>query len=536
MLPRSRDIELCRACTTASRICANDDESLAERKAARDPVPGVADALLHGMARFERFAEELMVLGSVLAMAGCGEVAAPSSPDAGTAVDTTPPRITSITPADGASRISVLTSITVTFDEPLDPATIGAAAIRVMHSSQSVRSGAVSYDDATRTITFTLAQPLPYGTYWIDVAGVDDLAGNTSTPVTSKFRTFINAATGSIYYDAGVIYDRSQYTLDAEGWWADNLNFSGPGPDQTWLTPDDVLDGRATYKHDADGNLQQFLGYSGPGPDQSWHTADDVVSSATVYAIGPQGRGEGYSSYSGPGPDTVWSTADDVLRLYRTHTWEGDRLLGSTAYTEPGPDGIWRTTDDVISSYEEREYDDGGRLVRLVSYDAAGLDGVWKTDDDDVSQYTTRTYDPNGHLMRDVTFIQAGADGQWFTSDDGIRSAHSYVHSPAGLELRRRDSQGVGPDGVWFTPDDEGYMFVSTYDARGLQVERRTIFHGPDGMLGTPDDVASSLEVYDYDQDGNRTERRYYNDAGPDKIFKTSDDDLGVRGSYDVAH
>lgn len=491
---------------------------------------------MRGMARFERSAEALLVLGFILATAGCGEVAAPSGPDAGTSADTTPPRIASITPADGASRISVLTSISVTFDEPLDPATIGAATVRVRRSSQSVRSGAVGYDDATRTITFTPAQPLVYGTYWIDVAGVDDLAGNTSAAVTSKFRTFINAHTGSIYYDAGTIIGRSQYTLDAEGWWADNLNFSDPGQDQTWVTADDVIDGRATYQHDADGSVQQFLGYSGPGADQTWRTADDVVSNATVYAIGPQGRGDGYSSYSGPGPDGVWSTADDVLRLYRTNTWEGDQLVGTTAYDAPGPDGVWRTGDDVISSYEERELDGDGRLVRIVRYEAAGLDGIWKTADDVVSQYTSRTYDSNGHLARDVNFIQAGADGQWFTSDDGILFAKSYVSSPAGLELRRTDSQGAGPDGVWFTPDDKGYLFVSSYDARGLWIERRTIFHGPDGMLGTPDDVGSSLEVYDYDQDGNRTERRYYNDAGPDKILKTADDHLGVRGAYDLAH
>ena len=107
--------------------------------------------------------------------------------DAGTS-DTTPPQVTGRSPAPGATGVSPGSTVTVTFDEPIQPATLS---LSLRDPSNAVVPGSTSYDSATRTATFQPSGPLTASTtYTATVAGATDLSGNAMpTPVTWSFTT-----------------------------------------------------------------------------------------------------------------------------------------------------------------------------------------------------------------------------------------------------------------------------------------------------------------------------------------------------------
>jgi hypothetical protein len=97
--------------------------------------------------------------------------------------DTRAPGVTSSTPADGASDVPATTKPTVTFDEPMDAATVTGQTFRLRDNLGAAIPVSIAYDAATRTATLTPTGPLPHGrTYTATVAGgangVADLAGN----------------------------------------------------------------------------------------------------------------------------------------------------------------------------------------------------------------------------------------------------------------------------------------------------------------------------------------------------------------------
>jgi hypothetical protein len=95
-----------------------------------------------------------------------------------TAQETTPPEVISQNPADGATDVPVdISSIEVTFSEPMDPSTIDATTFQVTLNGSAV-SGSINYAD--NTATFTPASNLEFNsTYAVTVTtGVEDLVGN----------------------------------------------------------------------------------------------------------------------------------------------------------------------------------------------------------------------------------------------------------------------------------------------------------------------------------------------------------------------
>ncbi len=88
-------------------------------------------------------------------------LAAPRSWSFSTAssVDVTPPTVLSTTPANGASGVNVAGVVSATFSLNLDPATVNAGTFTV-----SGLPGTVSYDQASRTATFTPRSALSFST------------------------------------------------------------------------------------------------------------------------------------------------------------------------------------------------------------------------------------------------------------------------------------------------------------------------------------------------------------------------------------
>ena len=105
-------------------------------------------------------------------------------------VDTTPPAFESRSPQPDAVGVATTTTITVTFDEPLQEDLINDQSLQVTQES-SVISGAVRYDSVTYTLTNTLDSALSANTrYTVTVAGtLQDLAGNSLQGVSWDFTT-----------------------------------------------------------------------------------------------------------------------------------------------------------------------------------------------------------------------------------------------------------------------------------------------------------------------------------------------------------
>src|SRR6185503_8576932 len=69
--------------------------------------------------------------------------------------DTRAPRVASTTPADGATGVSVTSSVTATFDEAIDPASVTPTSFQLHNSGGGAISGTTSYNAGTQTATFT---------------------------------------------------------------------------------------------------------------------------------------------------------------------------------------------------------------------------------------------------------------------------------------------------------------------------------------------------------------------------------------------
>ncbi len=103
----------------------------------------------------------------------------------GGAPDVTAPTVVSVSPADFAADVSVVSPVVVTFSEAIDPASTTTATITLTGVAGDVTGGG-------NTATFTPSAVLdPDADYTLEVtAGVRDLAGNAlATAYTSNFHT-----------------------------------------------------------------------------------------------------------------------------------------------------------------------------------------------------------------------------------------------------------------------------------------------------------------------------------------------------------
>ncbi|MBH8555795.1 DUF4082 domain-containing protein [Nostocaceae cyanobacterium CENA357] len=121
--------------------------------------------------------------------------------------DTTPPTVTANTPASGATNVNTVTSLTATFSEPIDPATINSSTFELRNAGSTLISATVTYDEASLTATLTPSSPLASSTtYNATVKGgatdprVKDLAGNAlAANFTWSFTTTSTAPPKSIW-------------------------------------------------------------------------------------------------------------------------------------------------------------------------------------------------------------------------------------------------------------------------------------------------------------------------------------------------
>jgi hypothetical protein len=97
--------------------------------------------------------------------------------------DVTPPAVSSVSPADGATAVNVGTNVTATFSEPMDEATIGSSTVTLRSPAGDPAPAAVTYDALNRIVTLNPSASLSgETTYTVSIlggiGGVKDRAGN----------------------------------------------------------------------------------------------------------------------------------------------------------------------------------------------------------------------------------------------------------------------------------------------------------------------------------------------------------------------
>jgi len=102
------------------------------------------------------------------------------------AADTTKPTVTTRNPAPGATNVATNSTVSATFDEPVQQSTI---TFRLSNPSGPV-AATVNYDAATRTARLTPTAVLQAGTtYTANLSGATDASGNMMDPLTWTFTT-----------------------------------------------------------------------------------------------------------------------------------------------------------------------------------------------------------------------------------------------------------------------------------------------------------------------------------------------------------
>ena len=127
--------------------------------------------------------------------------AAPGSYTAQYAPDTQPPTVVSQSPASNATNVAANSTVTATFSEDMDPATISTSTFTLTGPSGTVPA-TVTYDTVSKTATLTPASGtgLAFNTaYTVTISGARMCRTMRSSPVTWSFTTGNTVASTSIW-------------------------------------------------------------------------------------------------------------------------------------------------------------------------------------------------------------------------------------------------------------------------------------------------------------------------------------------------
>ena len=138
------------------------------------------------------------------------------------ATDTTPPSVVSTSPQKDETDVPVNTTITVAFSESMDASTISDSTFtvkKILNQYLYNLTGKVTYDDVTKTATFTPSGNLSYSTEYTATITkeVKDLAGNSMADDYPWSFTTIPVPTDTIPPDGSIIMsDGAEYTKTSD--------------------------------------------------------------------------------------------------------------------------------------------------------------------------------------------------------------------------------------------------------------------------------------------------------------------------------
>lgn len=157
----------------------------------------------------------------VLSLAGCGGSVKyiPTPPPPAVVVPSTLPFVLFSTRSDSTVDAAVNTDIVAVFSEPLDPASVTAAAVTVKGDDSALVTGTVSYDAARNAIVFKQAADLGAQRYTATIAPtVKDAAGNAMAQAYS-WKFTVNAARRDTTVQKSLqqVLDKAAYSFQIPG-------------------------------------------------------------------------------------------------------------------------------------------------------------------------------------------------------------------------------------------------------------------------------------------------------------------------------
>jgi hypothetical protein len=216
--------------------------------------------------------------------------------EVGTVQDTTPPTITAFNPANGATNVSPTASLSVTFSEAMNAATVKPNNVYLLKNGSQMVTTTLTYNAATRTATLTPTSPLLADTsYTIYVLGgtlgARDLSDNgLAQHVTSVFRTAVSAPGDTV---SPTITGFSPTGSSVPTNTSVTINFSEP------LTASSVNSTSVQVRHSVtSAAVAGTLTYT-PGSTSVTFTPSSPLATSTNYLIVVQGGANGVRDVAG---------------------------------------------------------------------------------------------------------------------------------------------------------------------------------------------------------------------------------------------
>ncbi|MBI5635246.1 MAG: SBBP repeat-containing protein, partial [Nitrospirae bacterium] len=367
-----------------------------------------------------------------------------------TATGTVPPTVVGTSPANGAANVPVNTTITATFSEDMDPATINGATFVV-----DGVTGAVTYDVPAKTAAFTPDAVLAGGTTYTAriTAGAQDLAGNALAAAHAWTFTTSNTVPDTTFNGTGMVvhhnaaggndYDLgNSITVDTSGRilvTGYSLNASGNFDMVIW-------------RHNADGSMDTTFNSAGAVPGILVHdsatggNSDDFGNSITTDATG-RILVAGYSYNASGNYDMV----------------------------------IWRYNADGSM---DTTFNSAGAVPGIVVHDSAA-----GGNSDDFGN--SITVDTSGRIL--VTGYSINASGNYdmviwrYNADSSMDTTFNSAGAVPGIVVHESAAGGNDGDYGWsITTDAADRILVAGYSFNASGNDDMVIWrYNPDGTLDT---------------------------------------------------
>jgi hypothetical protein len=272
------------------------------------------------------------------------------------AANANPLSVTSVTPAAGATNVSVNTSLTATFNKAIDSTSL----IYDLEDFQgNVLPGTATYNSSTLTATFVPSEPLRSGFKYTVVVSALDSSENPMVPKTSTFTTAPPVVSASNSYN---IFPNT--TLPSV------VNASDASSVELGVQ----------FSSDVNGTITGLRFYKGSG-NTGTHVGDLWTAQGTLLATAT------FSGESASGWQTVTFSSPVAITAGVTYVASYHTSVGSYSYT----DGAFNTVGF-----------DNGPLHALSNSIALGGDGVYQ--DGPAGTFPNTTYNGANYFV-DVVFV-----------------------------------------------------------------------------------------------------------------------------------
>jgi hypothetical protein len=317
--------------------------------------------------------------------------------------------LTSATPSSGASNVPVDTNITLTFNNPLDPATVNSTTLPIMVGWNSNQEIAGTYTVTGNQVVFTPASPFPVNAQiWVGACnGPLDLAGDTAGYCYTQLAYF---TTGGTVVPAGSPFRIVAFTP------ANNAQSVG------LRAPVAATFNRSVNMNSVNANDFALFAGGGPSPfcTSMSHSQDDTTIAFNCYPLPASATmtaflGSGLSDWQG-------NPLSNFRSQFTTAGWDSS-LYGSLTSSRPGNGASGVDPNAPLTLFFNMPIDSG-----------TAANGIQVAQNNQAMPGNIQVLD-NGYVLTFTpsTPFAAGALIQWWTTGTLIESTYNTpIYSASG--------------------------------------------------------------------------------------------------------